>query len=262
MIRPLLRQLKKNHYARKGRFPYFGETLHFPPDSYVFAKACEEGIYEREYVALLQFSIRPDTWYFDVGANIGLMSAPLLQTEPTLNVVSVEASPTTSACIARSAAESPNRARWHVVPKAMGDAPARLSFHANPAAGGAFDGLRDTGRVAGGVAVEVEVTTLDQVWADFGRPAVSVVKIDVEGAEPQVLKGARACLARSRPVVLLECNAINLAAYGQGFDDVLKLAGELNYDVVSIPGFCPVTNAVAFRYQSRVNENFLLMPRA
>jgi hypothetical protein len=36
----------------------------------------------------------------------------------------------------------------------------------------------------------------------------------------------------------------------------------LNYDVVSIPGFGPVTNAVAFRYQSRVNENFLLMPRA
>jgi len=262
MLRSFYRRLKKSHYARKRVYPYFGENLHFPADSYVFAKACEEGIYEKEYLALLQFSIRPKTWYFDVGANIGLMSAPLLWTEASLNVVSIEASPTTSSCIARSAAESPNRARWHVVAKAVGDQPGRLSFHANASAGGAFDGLKDTGRIAGGVAVEVEVTTIDQIWTDCGRPEVSVVKIDVEGAEPQVLKGARTCLAQSRPVILLECNAINLAAYDQDFGTVLKLADDLNYDVVSLPAFCPVTNATAFRYQSRVNENFLLMPRS
>jgi FkbM family methyltransferase len=262
MLRSLYRRLKMNHYARRHVFPYFGENLHFPPDSYVFTKACEEGIYEHAYLALLQFSIRPNTWYFDVGANIGLMSAPLLSTEVSLNVVSIEASPTTSSCITRSAAESINRARWHVVAKAVGEKSGRLSFHANPSAGGAFDGLEDTGRIAGGSKVEVEVTTLDQIWTDCGRPEISAVKIDVEGAEPQVLMGARSCLAQTRPVILVECNAINLAAYGHDFGTILIIADELKYDVVSIPAFCPVTNATAFRYQSRVNENFLLMPRS
>jgi FkbM family methyltransferase len=251
-----------SYYARNRVFPYFGENLHFPPDSYVFAKACEDGIYEQEYLALLQFAIRPNTWYFDVGANIGLMSAPLLWTEASLTVVSVEASPTSASFLACSAAESTNRSRWHVVAKAVGDKPGRVSFHANPSAGGAFDGLRNTGRIAGGIAVDVEVTTLDQIWTDCGRPEVCVIKIDVEGAEPQVLMGACSCLAQTRPVILLECNALNLAAYDQDFETVLKLADKLKYDVVSIPTFCPITNATAFRYQSRVNENFLMVPRS
>ncbi len=262
MIRSRLRQLKKRYYARNNQFPYFGETLYFPPDSYVFAKACEEGIYEKDYLALLQFAIRPKTWYFDIGANIGLMSAPLLYTDNTLQVVSVEASPITSACITRSAARSANHARWHVISKAMGESPGKLAFHANPSAGGAFDGLRDTGRIAGGSTVEVEVTTLDQVWSDFGCPSVSVIKIDVEGAENQVIKGARTCLAKNRPAILIECNLINLAAYDQGPGEVLTLVRELDYEMLSIPGLVPVTTAASIPYHSRLNENFLLLPKS
>jgi hypothetical protein len=47
---------------------------------------------------------------------------------------------------------------------------------------------------------EVEVRKLD----DFGFTNVHFIKADVEGSEREVLDGARATIARDRPVILLE----------------------------------------------------------
>jgi FkbM family methyltransferase len=47
---------------------------------------------------------------------------------------------------------------------------------------------------------DVEIRTLD----DFGIPEVRFVKADVEGSEREVLDGARATIARNRPILLLE----------------------------------------------------------
>ena len=47
------------------------------------------------------------------------------------------------------------------------------------------------------------MTTLDELWKGLGRPTVSVVKIDVEGSEVSVLRGASALLSAG-PVVMVE----------------------------------------------------------
>ena len=47
---------------------------------------------------------------------------------------------------------------------------------------------------------DVEIRTLD----DFGLTDVRFVKADVEGSEREVLDGARATIARDRPIILLE----------------------------------------------------------
>lgn len=262
MLTSIRRQVKYRRHRRLGHFGYFGETLWFPSESIIFAAACQEGIYESDNLRLLQCAIRPGTWYFDIGANIGLMSAPLLQAEPTLTVVSVEASPRTVGFLKRSAAASANRSRWHVVPKALGESTGRISFHASGAAGGVYDGLRNTGRSGGGAPVEVELTTLDRLWEEHGRPAVSLIKIDVEGAETQVLRGGRACLAACRPLIVLEWNPVNLAAYGQAPESLLGLARELGCDLLSTPGLAPVQNSAALPFLARVSETFVLVPRA
>src|SRR5262249_61254979 len=47
---------------------------------------------------------------------------------------------------------------------------------------------------------DVEVRTLDEI----GLAGVRFVKADVEGGEREVLDGARATIARDRPLILLE----------------------------------------------------------
>jgi FkbM family methyltransferase len=246
---------------RRGHLAYFGERLRFPPDMFLVERACREGIYERDNLRLLQVAARADAWYFDIGANIGLMSAPLLQAEPRLHVVSVEPSPSTRACLAASIAASANRHRWRLVDRALGENPGKVRFHAAAAGGGAYDGFRDTGRSGGGGGVEVEQTTLDALWTEFGRPPVCAVKIDTEGAETFVLRGGRACLAATRPVVLIEWNPYNLAAFGLRPESLPGLAAELGYHVLTTPGLAPLPDAGAVDYLSRVSETFLLMPK-
>jgi FkbM family methyltransferase len=245
----------------KGVFPYFGERIHFPPGSLIFELAMLEGIFEHANVKLLQAALRPHTWAFDIGANLGLMSAPLLHTEPTLRVVSVEASPRTAEYLGRTIAASPRRDRWQLVPKALGATEGKIEFFAATGTDGVFDGLRDTGRSRGSAKVTVPLTTLDTLWRAAGRPPVSLVKIDVEGAEADVLRGGRECLLSTRPVVLLEWNRQNLAAYGCPPESLLALAADLNCDILNAPGLAPVTSPASLWFQTGVGETFLLVPR-
>jgi hypothetical protein len=60
----------------------------------------------------------------------------------------------------------------------------------------------DTGTPTLGV-VDIDVTAIDAELAS-GRGAPDVVKIDVEGAEVQVLEGMRETLERHRPALICE----------------------------------------------------------
>src|SRR4051812_33461768 len=83
----------------RGRFSYFGHPVFFPLGSHIFKRACREGIYEQETLDLLLALVRPQSTYLDVGANIGLLSIPVLVSHPNVNVVSIEASPETLTCL-------------------------------------------------------------------------------------------------------------------------------------------------------------------
>jgi FkbM family methyltransferase len=57
-----------------------------------------------------------------------------------------------------------------------------------------------------GRAVCVPVARLDTIWTRLGRPRVSVIKVDVEGGELAVLRGAETLLRETRPALLLEAH--------------------------------------------------------
>jgi len=261
----LKRKFKRWLYGRcpgfKGRLPYFGERLCFPPNAVAFDVACAQGIYEYDNLRILQSTLRPHAWYFDIGANIGLMSAPLLDAEPTLQVVSVEASPGTGSYLARTVAASPRRDRWRFVPKAVGATDGETVFFASAADHGMFDGIKNTGRGRAPRGVKVPLTTLDTLWREFDQPDICLIKIDVEGGEADVLRGGFSCLRATRPYVLLEWNVQNLAAYGCPHGALLELAAALDYEVLNTLGLAPVSSSTNLKLQMRMNESFVLVPR-
>lgn len=244
-----------------GSFPYFRTRVYFPKNSCIFKMACEQGVYEINTLRVLQSLLRPETHYFDVGANIGLLSVPILVDQPNCTVVSFEASPTTAAYLQRTATESRFAFRWHVVPKAVGETVGDVTFHCHNPALGAYDSLANTARVSGPMEViRVPMTTIDAVWTALGEPCISVIKIDVEGAEMKVLKGAANCLKQTRPSVLLEWNAANLVAHQQPATALLDFALANRYQVFEIQAMVPITDECTLRVHMTRGENFLLVP--
>lgn len=59
-------------------------------------------------------------------------------------------------------------------------------------------------------AITVPTVALDDYFSD--RDSVSVLKIDVEGAEDSVFEGAERILTRDRPLLVFECEARHLGA--------------------------------------------------
>lgn len=102
-------------------------------------------------------------------------------------------------------------------------------------------------------AIEVPVHTLDALWIARGRPPVAVVKVDVEGAEPKVLAGARELISTCRPVVTVEVLGRLDEAPLERLRDDLDLV-----DVCLRPDHVYVAREVAVDAEA---PNHLLVPR-
>jgi FkbM family methyltransferase len=78
--------------------------------------------------------------------------------------------------------------------------------------------------------ITVECKRLDDI-VPAGRP-IGFLKIDVEGAEFRVLRGARRLLRESQPVVLFECTQTMIAPLGVSAHQVFSLlTEEIGYDI-------------------------------
>lgn len=260
------RNLKKWLYGRcpgfKGSFPYYGTRVYFPPQSLIFELACDQGIYESVNQKALAASLRNGGTVLDIGANIGLLSAPLLAKNDTIRVISIEPSPATFACLQRTIAASPWRDRWSGLDVAIGDKVGTVDFYCAAPALGAFDGIRDTHRAGATTKTTVAITTIDQIWHDTGKPDISSIKIDVEGAEAPALRGAAACVGACRPAILAEWNEVNLASFNCPAETLLEIAADFGYDVFALPSVVPMLTKPQFLTQMAFDESFLLLPKA
>jgi len=244
-----------------GVFPYFGVQVHFPRRSLIFEVVCMQGIYEAANLRVLVSALKPNTTVFDVGANIGLLSIPLLFNEPSLQVVSVEPSLNTLDCLRRTLAGSPFADRWAAEGVALADHEGTVDFFFAAPSLAVYDGIHDTHRAGPTRRVSVTLTTLDRLWIARGRPAVSAIKIDVEGGDAAVLQGAHECLRAHRPLVLIEWNAANLCSHHNADDVLLTLANEFDYIVHAMPSLVRVESPAHLRALMQFDESFVLLPR-
>jgi FkbM family methyltransferase len=254
-----------------GAFPYYdGTKVYFPKNSIIFTMACKQEVYEQANVSLLQSLVKPDSFYFDIGANIGLMAIPILNYSCSCRVVSFEPSPSVLPFLKRTVENSPYRDRWKIIEKATGSQVGFAEFFTSNSGMEAYSSFRDTHRGDTPIKLEIPVTTLDTEWNALGQPAVSVIKIDVEGAELQVLEGAIQCIEREKPCILVEWNSTNFEAYRFAPDQLLKFADSIGYQVFSVlvnfsnyPPFniLPVSDSTSLKLQMLSTESFLLAPK-
>lgn len=185
---------------------------------------------------------------FDVGGHVGLVTLPISQAlRPGGQVVTFEPS-TANLWFLRRHLELNAVDNVTVVDALVGDRPGEVTFHESdrPSAMNNQIAYRGAGREEPARRRQI---TLDAYCAETGwRP--EIVKIDVEGAEVNVLAGARALLTRHRPLVFLSVHPTHLRAMGSSAEALAALIDDLGYTVEEIGGG-PVTEFQLSEYVLR-----------
>lgn len=83
--------------------------------------------------------------------------------------------------------------------------------------------------------INVRLRRLDTVMRETSMAVPDVIKVDVEGAEADVIKGAMGTIGRHRPIMLIELHATNVpvAAALEKLDNYSAIALEGSRDVIS-----------------------------
>jgi FkbM family methyltransferase len=108
--------------------------------------------------------------------------------------------------------------------------------------------LSETSPLAEGAASQpCRVRTLDAFWREqFERAPLTLLKIDVEGAELDVLAGAQTLLSSSTPpMVIFEASDANASTFGRTVDDVLNLLATFGYQfwMLRYPSLVPISRS-------------------
>lgn len=162
------------------------------------------GIYEPALTRGFLQLVRPGQRVLDVGMHLGYFTtlfAKLTGTEGEVHAF--EPTPSTRELAANNVAQFP---QVTVHPQALWSSAQELTFRDYGWRWMAFNSLaqsRLTDVKVVPTEYRVQTTTLDLVRGSMDQP-ISLVKIDAESAELEILKGAEALLAGDRPVVSLE----------------------------------------------------------
>jgi len=130
----------------------------------------------------------------DVGANFGYFSLLWAGTSASNKVIAIEASPRVFPYYQENIKKNALGSQVEMHNLAAGAEPGRLSFSLGPAEQTGWGGFGSAD--IGGEVVEVKVVKLDELIPPDVE--ISVLKIDVEGADTLVLKGARRLLEQKR----------------------------------------------------------------
>lgn len=158
---------------------------------------------------------------FDVGGNYGQSALQFASAFPGARVTSFEPVPETYARLKSAIEGCP---QITAINKAIGDFQGTLDMHLTDSAGS----NSVVGGSGSGPVIKVEADTLDSVASSRGVQAIDLLKIDVEGFELQVLKGAQDLFARSAiRYVFAECvlPSDSLAPHTSFFDIDRVLTG-------------------------------------
>lgn len=184
------------------------------------------GEYESPLIRFLRRH-QSDGWVcFDVGANVGAVTLALAKFIGCTGMVyAFEPGPPNLLRLRNNMELNPELlARVRILPVGVGETPGELWWAEE-------DGNPGNALLSGQGTHRVKVITLDDFAGEEGIARADFIKIDVEGMELQVMRGAARLLRRFRPVLYFETLRRYVGtARGAAFSDFQKLlVGDYGY---------------------------------
>jgi FkbM family methyltransferase len=190
--------------------------LRFYPSSVSMAMWCNPHFFHREE-SLLQEVLRPGDVFVDVGANIGALSLAASNiVGKSGHVFAVEAHPKTVEYL-RGNVRLNRTENVSIIHAAAGDREGIVHFTSRRS---------DDQNYISSSGIEVPIRTLDSLLPDV---PIRLLKIDVEGFELFVLRGAEHSLQKTE-MIYFESWESHFRKFGYSTSDVLRLLADHGFD--------------------------------
>lgn len=191
---------------------------------------------EERFLTDIINDLNEDDVFFDVGANLGIFSCFAASKITQGHVVAFEPYPPNIRQLKRNLSYNADESDYDILDVALSDSHGTINFTSPD-----DDPGNQTGNISPtGESIEVEAITGDELVDGGSVPSPTVVKIDVEGAEPLVIDGLEDSLNNSS-CRLLYCE-IHLTRndggrpsvedYGESQESMLRKISELGFDIV------------------------------
>jgi FkbM family methyltransferase len=185
-----------------------GVKMELDPYDLVSRQLLLHGTWEQDTWEQIASNLPPDGTFIDVGAHIGyytLKGAHKVGNKGT--VIAVEPNPETLKKLRANIDASKASNIVKVQPVAASDKEAQLEFFASPRENTGESSLSRKNAAQAGEGVntyQVRARPLDDIVEETGVQRVDVMKVDVEGADFWVLKGAERTINKFHPKIYVE----------------------------------------------------------
>jgi FkbM family methyltransferase len=225
-------------------------TVWLNPDDPVISGALTFGVYERGEIAYFRSRFGADMTFLDIGANVGLYSALALSTPGFRGrVLAIEPHSESRLYLQKTIASNAAAATGAalICGLAAADRPGTLTLYKNPENKG-DNRLYPDPLLRGEETVTAD--TLDNICQRYGIASAQFIKIDVQGAEAQVIRGATRLLAGSGDCILMtEFWPYGLARCGADGLEYLEMLRDLGFRLYELSGnrgvLAPISSARA-----------------
>ncbi|CAN5334824.1 hypothetical protein BH09SUM1_BH09SUM1_34060 [soil metagenome] len=189
--------------------------------------------YEKPFFDAFLDEVRGECCVFDVGANQGLFAVAAALHNPRARVHAFEAAPAAFIVLKRQVRLNRLEGRVRMVHALIGARSGGFApFHAAESAVGWASAAYAP---PGTRTIRMPVISLDE-YAERNDAIPNVIKIDVEGYELEVLKGARRILRDNAAVIFLAVHHSFLATLGQSSGELAKLIHAQGYRIARVDG--------------------------
>jgi len=181
-------------------------------------------MFEAPYIGELQRLVRPGTTVVDVGAFIGFFSLRFANwVSGSGRVLALEPGPDNCARLKAKTERAGLTAVVDLVQAAAADVSGECRLAVNEVCP-VDHKLSEQG-------ISVMATTLDDLLQARGWPLVSLVKIDVQGAEARVIAGAQRTIANFHPALFVEVSDSTLKEFGSSAEELLSSLVTAGYTI-------------------------------
>lgn len=191
-----------------------------------------ESNYEKENVDFLKTVVLPGSIVIDVGAHLGLMSIICSKLSgPNGRVYSFEPSPDTQKACRKIISLNSGTAPIYLRTEAISDHTGEINFYFSKDEGSNSNSLVQKHDLAR-ESIIVKCLTLDAFVSEQKLERVDVIKIDAEGSELNVLRGAEKTLVQFRPKMVLAIHPRLILNNGQDPSELFYFLSKLNYQII------------------------------